>query len=90
MTTSTAGRDDELIPGLVLPAGWACELRKHLARIENAQTTVDCSLALERVTGVIIGLELAKARDPETIEQLYLLAAGVGQARLNQLKDEAS
>lgn len=51
MRNSPVGGDDELIPGLVLPAGWAAELRKLLARIENARTKTDCSLALERATG---------------------------------------
>lgn len=78
--------EEELFPGLVLPAGWTTELRKLLMRIENAKTTDDCALAQERAIGVVIGLELAKARDPATIEQLYLLVASVVQARLNQLK----
>lgn len=84
------GGDAELIPGLVLPAGWAAELRKLLARIEDADSAVNCLLAQERAEGVVQGIELAKARDPGTIERLYLLIADTGQARLQQLEEEAA
>jgi len=80
--------DDELVPGLVLPDGWAYELRKLLARIEEAATTVNCQLAQERAEGVVRGIELAKARDPETIERLYLLFAGATKIRIQYLSNE--
>ncbi|HGY3554922.1 TPA: hypothetical protein ACNVV3_000916 [Pseudomonas putida] len=90
MKQRPVGGDDELIPGLVLPAGWATELRKLLARIEDADTAVNCLLAQERAEGVVQGLELAKAQDSATIERLYLLIAGAAQNRLQQLEDDAS
>ncbi|WP_447902221.1 hypothetical protein [Pseudomonas serbica] len=90
MRKSPGCGDDELIPGLVLPAGWASELRKLLARIEDADSAVNCFLAQERAEGVVQGIELAKARDPGTIERLYLLITDTGQARLQQLEQEAT
>lgn len=83
------GGDDELIPGLVLPASWVTELRELLARIEDADSAVNCLLAQERAEGVVQGIELVKARDPGTIERLFLLIADTGQARLQQLEAEA-
>lgn len=88
MRKSPGGRDDELIPGLVLPAGWASELRKLLGRIEDADSAVNCLIAQERAEGVVQGIALAKARDPETIERLSLLIADTGQARLQQLEQD--
>lgn len=41
----------DLLPGLVLPDGWADQFRKLLARIENADTPVNCLLAQERAEG---------------------------------------
>lgn len=83
------GRDDELIPGLILPTGWATELRKLLTRIEDADSAMNCLLAQVRAEGVIQGIELVKARDTATVERLYLLIADTGQARLKQLEQEA-
>lgn len=75
----------DLLPGLVLPAGWADRFRTLLARIESADTPVNCLLAQERAEGVVEGLELAKARDESTLERLYLLIGGAASARLQQL-----
>lgn len=75
----------DLLPGLVLPDGWADQFRKLLARIESADTPVNCLLAQERAEGVVEGLELAKARDADTLERLYLLIAGAASVRLQQL-----
>lgn len=88
MKQSPGGGGDELIPGLVLPAGWATHLRKLLARIEDADTAVNCLLAQERAEGVVQGIELANARDSQTIERLYLLISGATEVRLRQLEDE--
>ncbi|WP_210669016.1 hypothetical protein [Pseudomonas protegens] len=75
----------DLLPGLVLPDGWADQFRKLLARIENADTPVNCLLAQERAEGVVEGLELAKARDADALERLYLLIAGAASMRLQQI-----
>lgn len=75
----------DLLPGLVMPQGWPEHFRKLLARIENADTPVNCLLAQERAEGVVEGLELADARDAETLERLYLLIAGAASVRLQQI-----
>ncbi len=80
----------DLLPGLVLPDGWADQFRKLLARIENADTPVNCLLAQERAEGLVDGLELAKARDAATLERLYLLFAGAASVRLQQLEPDSS
>lgn len=90
MSRGKCNSDHELVAGLVLPVGWAAELRNLLARIEDADSAVNCLLAQERALGVVQGIELVKARDPGTIERLYLLIADTGQARLQQLETEAS
>lgn len=79
----------DLLPGLVLPSGWADQVRKLLARIENADTPVNCLLAQERAEGVIEGLELARARDSATLERLFLLIAGAASVRLQQLERDS-
>lgn len=80
----------DLLPGLVLPDGWADQFRKLLARIESADTPVNCLLAQERAEGVVEGLELAKARDSATVERLYLLIASDASMRLQQLGPDPS
>lgn len=80
----------DLLPGLVLPAGWADQFRTLLARIEGADTPVNCLLAQVRAEGVVEGLELAKARDAATLERLYLLIAEVAVMRLGQLERDGA
>lgn len=89
MNRTSGYGEQTLAPDLVLPPGWASELRKLLARIKNADSAINCLLAQERAEGVVQGIELAKARDPLTIERLYLLIADTGQARMQQLDAEA-
>ena len=87
--TYQKGRGD-LLPNLVLPPGWADHIRKLLARIEDADSPVNCLLAQERAEGVVEGLELAVARDAATIERLYLLIAGAALVRLEQLQADSA
>ena len=75
----------DLLPGLVLPAGWPDELRKLLARIEQAGTPVNCLIAQAFAEGVVQGLELARAREADVLERLYLLIADVATARCRQM-----
>lgn len=75
----------DLLPRLSLPSGWSDHFRVLLARIEAADTPVNCLLAQERAEGVIEGLELAKAREADAIERLYLLIERVAAHRLGQL-----
>jgi len=84
------GHSGALLPGLVLPAGWPDELRKLLARIECADTPVNCLIAQAFAEGVVQGLELAKAREADVLERLYLLIADVAAARLLQLEPGAA
>lgn len=81
------GRGD--LPGLILPPGWAEQLRTLLARIEAADTPVNCLLAQERAMGRVEGLEMAKACDAQDLEQLFVLIDDAAQRRLQQLQDGA-
>lgn len=80
----------DLLPGLVLPAGWADELRKLLARIEQADTPVNCLIAQAFAEGVVQGLELAKAREADVLERLYMVIAAAASARLRRLECDSA
>lgn len=77
------------MPGLILPPGWATELRKLLVRIEAADSLMNCLLARERAEGVIQGIELSHALDAATIERLYIWIDAAAQARWLQLQEDA-
>lgn len=79
----------DLLPGLVMPNGWADFFRKLLIRIERADTPVNCLLAEEHAYGVVEGWEMAKARDASTLERLCVLIARVSEERMRQLERDA-
>ncbi|MEZ0197353.1 hypothetical protein AB9U01_25200 [Pseudomonas qingdaonensis] len=78
----------DLLRDLAMPLGWSEHFRTLLARIEAADTPINCLLAQERAEGVVEGLELAKAREAAIIERLYVLVAEVAAARLLQLQPD--
>lgn len=81
-------RNDELLPGLVLPAGYHGVLRRRLAEINTADTAVNCLIAQARAEGMVEGLELVQALDSSRIERLYQLVLDAATARLAALQRE--
>ncbi|WP_153785271.1 hypothetical protein [Pseudomonas sp. EMN2] len=72
----------ELAPKLTLPSSYQQRLRIALAEIEEAPSVESCRLAKQLAIGLVGGLELARALEPERIERLFILVDDVAAARL--------
>ncbi|WP_409294878.1 hypothetical protein [Pseudomonas sp. KCJK8670] len=79
-------RNDEFLPGLVLPAGYHGVLRQRLGEIDNAGTAVNCLIAQARAEGLVEALELLEALDSARIERLYQVVLETARARLAVLQ----
>lgn len=79
-------RNDEFLPGLVLPAGYHGVLRRRLAEVSSADTAVNCLIAQARADGMVEALELVQALDSSRIERLYQLVVDTATARLLELE----
>jgi len=82
-------RNDEFLPGLVLPPAYHGTLRKRLAEIGMADSAGNCLIAQARAEGLVEALELMKALEPQQIERLYLLIEDTTTARLAALQSDA-
>lgn len=78
----------ELAPKLILPSSYQQRLRIALADIEEASSPDLCQLAKQLAIGLVGGLELAKALEPERIERLFILIENVASARLLALGEK--
>ncbi|MFG0501076.1 hypothetical protein ACF8GD_00215 [Pseudomonas putida] len=79
-------RNDEFLPGLILPAGYHGVLRRRLAEVSSADTAVNCLIGQARAEGMVEALELVGALDSSRIERLYQLVVDAATARLLELE----
>ncbi|RRW59526.1 hypothetical protein EGJ51_17975 [Pseudomonas fulva] len=79
----------ELAPGLVLPSSYQKTLRDGLANIEEANSPANTEGARREAIGIVKGLELARALDPDQIERLYMLIENIASARYLELERDA-
>ena len=79
----------ELAPGLVLPGSYQKKLRDRLAAIEDANSPANTEVARREAIGMVGGMELAQALDPDQIERLYLLIEDASTARFLELEGES-
>lgn len=76
----------ELVRGLVMPRVIEVELRKELARIERADTLVNCMILQAGTEALVKALELLKAIPAADVERLYVLIDNVAKARMLELE----
>lgn len=76
----------ELVRGLVMPPVIEVELRKELARIERADTLVNCMILQAGTEALVKALELLKAIPAADVERLYVLIDNVAKARMLELE----
>ncbi|EKT4472572.1 hypothetical protein QEM11_003463 [Pseudomonas putida] len=80
-------RNDELLPGLVLPPAFHGVFRKRLAEVESADIAALCLIAQGRTEGLVEALEtLTQGIAAQDIERLYLLIEDAAMARLLELE----
>lgn len=75
-----------LVPKLVMPAVIEVELRKELARLEKADTPVNCMILQAGTEALVKALELLKAIPAADVERLYVLIDNVASARMLELE----
>lgn len=82
--------NDELIPGLVVPAGYHGIFRKRLAEIGVAISVSNCLIAQAHAEGLVEALEiLTDVTAAQHIERLYALIEDATMARLAELQSSA-
>lgn len=82
--------NDELVPGLIVPAGYHGIFRKRLAEVGVAISVSTCLIAQARAEGLVEALEtLTQGIAAQHIERLYVLIEDAAMARLVELQPDA-
>lgn len=79
--------ENEIVPGLVLPAPFQDTFRKRLIEVQTAGSAVNCLIAQARAEGLVEALEtVTHGITAIHIERLYLLVDDAAAARLAALR----
>lgn len=81
-------KSGEFLPGIIMPPEIHGLLRRRLAQIEIAESTVNCLIAQARAESLVEALEVLKAIPAQAIERLYNLVEHSTQARLAEIGDQ--